>query len=296
MGKKTKKTILVIGGTGFIGFHLLKKTKRLNWESYSISRNRPKPKRYVKGVKYLFMNINNKIQIKKVFKKKYDYIIDLSTNSISSSNKSIKYLIHFLNEKMVKKFIHIGSSSEYGNLKKKFHSENSLCRPVSKYGKKKYRITKNLIKNFKRNYFPLIILRPFQVYGPNDDKEKILPFILNSCLKNKKFRLTEGYQTRDFCYIDDVINAIILILISKKKSLFGNIFNIGSGNSISVKNLVYMIKKNIRTGQPDFGAKKISKQEIVFSRSSIFKIKKYINWHPRISLEKGIKKLIKYEK
>ena len=57
-----------------------------------------------------------------------------------------------------------------------------------------------------------------------------------------------------------------------------------------------MIKKNIRTGQPDFGAKKISKQEIVFSRSSIFKIKKYINWHPRISLEKGIKKLIKYEK
>ena len=58
MGKKTKKTILVIGGTGFIGFHLLKKTKRLNWESYSISRNRPKPKRHVKGVKYLFMNIN----------------------------------------------------------------------------------------------------------------------------------------------------------------------------------------------------------------------------------------------
>ena len=95
MGKKTKKTILVIGGTGFIGFHLLKKTKRLNWESYSISRNRPKPKRHVKGVKYLFMNINNKIQIKKVFKKKYDYIIDLSTNSISYSNKSINILFIF---------------------------------------------------------------------------------------------------------------------------------------------------------------------------------------------------------
>ena len=167
---------------------------------------------------------------------------------------------------------------------------------MSIYGKKKLKITKTLIEKFKKKFFPLIIVRLFQVYGPNDNKEKIVPFILDGCFKNKEFNLTEGYQSRDFCYIDDVTRAIILILTNNKKSLFGKIFNVGSGNSITIKKLVYMIKKYIKTGQPNFGARKISKQEIVFSRSSIAKIKSFINWHPRISLEQGIKKIIRHEK
>ncbi len=99
MTKKNKRTILVIGGTGFIGFHLLKKIKKMNWEGYCISRKRPKKERHVKGVKYIFMNINKKTQIKKVFNREYDYVIDLSTNSISYSNNSITSLIYFLNKK-----------------------------------------------------------------------------------------------------------------------------------------------------------------------------------------------------
>ena len=130
------------------------------------------------------------------------------------------------------------------------------------------------------------------MYGPNDDKNKIIPFIIESCLKNKKFKLTKGYQTRDFCHINDVIRAIILFLKSRKKTLFGNIFNVGSGKSITIKRLVKMIKKNIEYGQPIFGAKKISKKEVIFSKSSTSKIKKYINWKSKISLEKGLKKLI----
>ena len=228
----------------------------MNWEGYCISRKRPKKERHVKGVKYIFMNINKKTQIKKVFNREYDYVIDLSTNSISYSNNSITSLIYFLNKKKIKKFIHIGSSAEYGNLKKKSQSENLVCRPVSIYGKKKLKITKTLIEKFKKKFFPLIIVRLFQVYGPNDNKEKIVPFILDGCFKNKEFNLTEGYQSRDFCYIDDVTRAIILILTNNKKSFFGKIFNVGSGNSITIKKLVYMIKKYIKTGQPNFGCKK----------------------------------------
>ena len=71
----------------------------MNWDGYCISRKRPKKKRHVKGVKYIFMNMNKKIKLKKVFKREYDYVVDLSTNSISYSNKSITSLIYFLNEK-----------------------------------------------------------------------------------------------------------------------------------------------------------------------------------------------------
>ena len=209
-----------------------------------------------------------------------------------ASTYLINEFVKIMSEKKIEKFIYVGSSAEYGNLNKLYLSENLNCKPVSIYGKKKLETTKNLLKIYKKNPFPIIILRLFQVYGPNDDKNKIIPFIIESCLKNKKFKLTKGYQTRDFCHINDVIRAIILFLKSRKKTLFGNIFNVGSGKSITIKRLVKMIKKNIEYGQPIFGAKKISKKEVIFSKSSTSKIKKYINWKSKISLEKGLKKLI----
>ncbi len=291
MKKKTKKTILVIGGTGFIGHHLLKKATDLGWSSYCISRKKVIKKRFIKKVKYINLDINKKKNFKEIFKREYNYVVDLRSPSMASTYL-INEFVKIMSEKKIEKFIYVGSSAEYGNLNKLYLSENLNCKPVSIYGKKKLETTKNLLKIYKKNPFPIIILRLFQVYGPNDDKNKIIPFIIESCLKNKKFKLTKGYQTRDFCHINDVIRAIILFLKSRKKTLFGNIFNVGSGKSITIKRLVKMIKKNIEYGQPIFGAKKISKKEVIFSKSSTSKIKKYINWKSKISLEKGLKKLI----
>ena len=291
MKKKTKKTILVIGGTGFIGHHLLKKATDLGWSSYCISRKKVIKKRFIKKVKYINLDINKKKNFKEIFKREYNYVVDLRSPSMASTYL-INEIFKIMSEKKIEKFIYVGSSAEYGNLNKLYLSENLNCKPVSIYGKKKLETTKNLLKIYKKNPFPIIILRLFQVYGPNDDKNKIIPFIIESCLKNKKFKLTKGYQTRDFCHINDVIRAIILFLKSRKKTLFGNIFNVGSGKSITIKRLVKMIKKNIEYGQPIFGAKKISKKEVIFSKSSTSKIKKYINWKSKISLEKGLKKLI----
>jgi len=290
--KKATKTILVIGGTGFIGHHLLKKTTDLGWSSFCISRKKVVKNRFIKKVKYIKLDINKKKNFKEIFRRAYDYVIDLSNTSLSSKTYSIKNLIRIINEKKIKKFIHVGSSAEYGNLGNLPLSEKLNCKPVSRYGKKKLDITKNLLRIYKKNPFPIIVLRLFQVYGPNDDKNKIIPFILDNCLRNRKFKLTKGYQTRDFCHINDVVQAILLFLKSRKKTLFGNIFNVGTGKSITIKKLVRMIKKNIEYGQPIFGAKKISKNEIIFSKSSTIKTKQYINWNSKISLEKGLKELI----
>ena len=65
MKKKTKKTILVIGGTGFIGHHLLKKATDLGWSSYCISRKKVIKKRFIKKVKYINLDINKKKILKK---------------------------------------------------------------------------------------------------------------------------------------------------------------------------------------------------------------------------------------
>lgn len=291
-----KKIILVIGGTGFIGYHLLKKTSQLGWISISASRKKPQKKRKLKKVRYIKINFKNSEEIQNKLKEKYDFIVNLTGNSEKTTNSQIKSLVNFFSNKSINKFIHIGSSAEYGNIKKLPHSENLKCKPSSIYGKQKLQITNFLLSKFKKSFFPVTILRLFQVYGSMDNENKILPYVVKNCIKNDKFNLTKGSQTRDFCNIDDVIRAIILLLKTKNKKIYGEIFNIGTGKSITIQKLVKIIQKKTNGGKPTFGKKVLKKKEVIFSKASIKKIKKYINWAPRISIEKGIDNLIKYEK
>ncbi len=286
-----RKTLLVIGGTGFIGFHLLKKSINLGWVSYSASRKKPFKKKRLKKVKYINVDIKNSKNLKNKLNKNYDFIVNLSDVPYSK-NKSF---INFISKKKIKKYIQVGSSAEYGKSKKTL-VENLKCRPISAYGKNKLKNTTDTIEIYKNKAFPSIVVRLFQVYGPLDDEKKIIPFTIKNCLKNRYFNLTQGFQTRDFCHIDDVVNAIIKLLETRNSKVLGKIFNIGFGKSISIKKLVEKIKRKIGKGFPVFGKKRLSVKEIIHSRSSIKKIRKHIRWSPKISLDKGLEDLLKYEK
>ena len=87
--------------------------------------------------------------------------------------------------------------------------------------------------------FPATILRLFQVYGSKQDSNRVLPHIIKGCLNNKKFPVSRGDQIRDFCYIDDVVNAIFLALASKKSN--GEIFNIGADKHWSIKEIAILV-------------------------------------------------------
>ena len=286
-----RKTLLVIGGTGFIGFHLLKKSINLGWTSYSASRKKPFKKKFLKKVRYISVDIKKLKDLENKLNQNYDFVVNLSNLSYSK-NKSF---LNFINKKKIKKYIQVGSSAEYGKNKRTL-VESLKCKPISAYGKNKLKNTKDTIEIYKNKSFPSIVVRLFQVYGPLDDDKKIIPFTIKNCLKNRNFNLTQGFQTRDFCHIDDVVNAIVKLLKTRNTKVLGKIFNIGSGKSISIKKLVEKINRKIGKGFPVFGKKKISIKEITHSRSSIKKIKKHINWSPKISLDKGIEDLVKYEK
>ena len=98
--------------------------------------------------------------------------------------------------------------------------------------------------------FPSIVLRFFLVYGPHQNKNKIVSHAIINCLMNKKFYLSKGVQKRDYCYIDDITRAIFLALKSKHN---GEIINIGSGKPLTVRFLVNYIRKLIGRGKPVFG-------------------------------------------
>ena len=154
--KFEKKSILIIGGTGFIGFNLAKKCLKKNFSVYSISKLKPHKKRQLSKVKYLFVNIKNFKDLDKMLKNlKFDYVVNCA-GYVDHQNKKEIYdnhykgvinLYNYFKDKKINSFIQIGSSLEYGNVKVP-HKESYSCKPEGIYGKTKLSAT-NFLKNFR---------------------------------------------------------------------------------------------------------------------------------------------------
>lgn len=297
------KKILIVGGTGFLGFHLAKHyAKKKKLKIISLSRKKPKKTRRIQGVKYIYCDISKKNKLFEILKKQKNikYIINFGgevehkklKKTFSSHYNGLKNLAEFFMKKDIKKFIQIGSSLEYGNCRSPQRESNDL-KPRSNYSKAKAFSSKFLINLFKRLNFPIIIVRPYQVYGPHQDLNRLIPFVINRCLNDKKFECSSGLQFRDFLYIDDFINCIASLL---KKNFKGEIFNVGSGNVIQIKELINLIQKKIKKGIPVFGKINLRLDENMITYPDISKVKKFIKWKPKIPLILGINKTINFYK
>lgn len=294
---KPKKKILIVGGTGFIGFHLAKKSLKKGWQVTSISSRHPKKIRFLKKVKYIRSDITNKKLLKKSTKDTYDYVVNLG-GYVDHSNKKKTFKSHYEGcqnlaqiflKKKISSFIQIGSSLEYGASKSP-QKENIKCNLKSVrsvYGKAKLLSSKYVINLFKKKNFPSTVIRFYLVYGPKQDINRFIPTIINGCLKNKKFPTSDGSQLRDFLYIDDAIRAIIMCLENKKSR--GQILNIGTGKPKLIKKVIQMVKKVSKGGKPQYGMFKLRKFDIPKLYPNINKVKNKIKWSPKVSFEKGIK-------
>jgi UDP-glucose 4-epimerase len=294
-----KKKILILGGTGFIGFHLAKEAIRRGFQVSSLSKNIPVKKRYLKRVKYIIADISNKNSINSKIKEQFQYVVNLA-GYVDHSDALKIYKSHFLGcknisnfflKKKIKKFIQVGSSMEYG-LAKSPQKENAKCSPQSAYGKAKLLSTQFLLNLCKKKNFPATIIRLYQVYGPYQDLNRLIPIIINSCKDNKVFPCSHGRQYRDFLYVNDLIDAIFLIL--KNSQVKGQIFNIGSGKPLKIKNVIKKIVRYYKSGKPQFNKIKLRKEEQIKIYPSLSKIKKVLKWKAKMNFSQGIKKTIKY--
>ena len=298
---RKKPHLLVVGGTGFIGYHLISTAKKKGWKVSSVSLNKPKKYRYIDGVRYLTIDITNFNKLKKKLNGPFTYIVNLGgyvDHSFSKDRRKKIINTHFfglvnlvkvLSKKKIKNFIQIGSSAEYGNIKAPQNEEQN-CRPNSPYAIAKLISTEFLVNLFNLQKFPVIILRPFQLYGPKQDQNRIIPQVIKACLGNKKFPSSKGEQIREFCYIDDFVNAVFISLKSKKNQ--GEIFNIGSGKPIKIKQVINQIKKKIGKGRPQFGKIKYKAGENMKVFADINKAKVKLNWKPKVKFSDGLNTVI----
>ena len=137
---KMKKLLLVVGGTGFIGFHVIKEAIKRKWQVTSISLNKPKKERFLKNVKYLQCNFVDYYSLSKKINSKFDYVLNaggygkhpdfnkIGEKLIKTHVTGLINLVKILPRKKLKKFIQIGSSAEYGNIKSPI-KENMKMQP-----------------------------------------------------------------------------------------------------------------------------------------------------------------------
>lgn len=298
---QNKRKMLIVGGSGFLGYHLAKSALKNGWYIDSISRKPPRKNRKLTRVNYLICDISKYKNIKKTIKKKYNFVINLGGNvdhknkikTFQSHYNGCKNISNFFLNKNITTFVQIGSSSEYAKLKSP-HKENFKCNPKSYYGKSKNSATNFLLNLKKNNNFPVVILRLYQTFGSNQDPNRLIPFVIKSCLEGKKFPCSDGNQYRDFIAVDQVVKAIFKCY--KNTKAYGQIINIGSGKVRKVKDVIEEIKKKIKKGKPQYGMIKLRSEESSKAFPNLKKAKKFLDWKPKENFKKSLYKTIIFYK
>ena len=283
------KNVIVTGGKGFVGNALVKRLR-------------------AEGAKVFVWDLSEGMDItdwKSVLAfnagKKIDLLYHLAAISyVPYSWKNPRDVIS-------KNFCSALNVMEYCRLKKIKHA---ICLSSYIYGHPKYlpvdekhplsganpyAVSKIECENLYKSYCELFDLkvtaaRPFNIYGKGQSEKFVISKIISSMKQKKKIALGNLFPKRDFVYIDDVIDALVL-LAGRKGNKF-DAFNIGTGKSHSVKQILETIFKVIGKRYKVKGKSTFRKNEMMNAVADITKMKKEFNWTPKYSLKNGIKEMI----
>ncbi len=298
----TQNKILVVGGSGFIGRHLVLRCieEGLNVTVLCRKGLNVEPR----GYSQITVDISNLSALQRSLKNlSFDYVVNLGgcvdhssfdsvgLTVIAAHFTGVQNLVHCLSRKQLKAFIQIGSSDEYGNQSAP-QSENNREQSFSPYSFAKTAATHFLQMLYRAEQYPAVILRLFLVYGPEQNKQRFLPQIISGCLQDKQFPASLGEQLRDFCYISDVVNGIICAL--NKPEILGEVINLASGRAVKIRELIEQVRKRVGAGNPDYGKFPYRQNENMALYADIEKANTLLGWNSEISLEEGLDKTIKH--
>ena len=180
----------------------------------------------------------------------------------------------------------LSTAEEYGNNNCPF-VEAMREFPVSAYSFSKVCVTKLCEVVHFLYRIPVVTLRVSLAYGPGQSTDMFLPALIKSLMGNKTFPMTEGEQTRDFIYVNDLVDAIIKIAQSEK--LIGHIVNIGSSSSVKLKDVALRVERMLgKSGMVQLGALDYRLGEIMDYVMDTSKINNLLGWFPKVSLEEGL--------
>lgn len=296
--------ILITGGAGFVGSHLVDALIEKKYKAVVIDNLSTGKKENINpGAKFYKADISSP-EIHQIFKKeKPDTVFHFAAqvdvvksvkNPLKDANinilGSLNLIGNFLKGGLLnrrKKFIFASSVGVYGEPRNLPVDELHLLNPIVPYSITKLAVEKYL--NFFQNQgLEFVSLRYSNIYGPRQltsGEGGVIAIFIDRILRNKKIIIFgNGRQTRDFLYIDDAVDAAILAMEKKQYGAY----NIGTNREITVNNALRLITK-ILDEEANISLKPFRQGEIIKSRICYSKIRKELGWLPKYNLEKGLR-------
>lgn len=296
--------IMVTGGTGFIGSHLLKELLNQNKKIILLKRsfsNTWRINEILDNDNLILKNINEE-DLSEIFTQ-YDIegILHLATfyqrshksEEISEMiNSNINFPTLLLENAVnnnVKFFINTGTFSEY-NLDSSPISEDSELEAFNLYSSTKTAF-EDILKFYHSKYdITCATIKLFTPYGPKDDENKITPYLINKSIKKEDILIKSPNKKLDFIYVTDIVDCYITLMDNISKIEEYDSFTIGTGIGTTIKDVLDIIESYLgKNDNVNYGD--LEDNQVWCSNK---KIKDKFNWYPKINLEKGIKLTIEY--
>lgn len=295
------KRILVTGGTGFIGSHLVARLVGFCNALVVISRHEHD---LGPGIDVLAGDLRDEGFVRSAladanpdvifhlaaFKERRQDSAAFSMALDINAHGSLNLLVAAKELSSLEALVVVGTADEYGCIQAPF-VEDVRERPMNAYALSKQYVT-HLCELFHAAYgLPITILRPTLAYGPGQGAEMFVPALISALLGGKTFPMTPGEQTRDYVYVSDVVEA--LIRAASSTETLGRIVNVGSGRPVKISELARTVERIVGvSGQVLLGALPYRQGETMDYFVDATRAGRLLGWTPRVSLEEGIRTTI----
>ena len=317
----TKKKILVTGGAGFIGSNLTEALLKLNNEVICLDNFATGKKEnitpFLTNPNYTLIEGDiRKLSDCQLAVKGVDYVLHQAAlgsvprsikDPITSNEVNVSGFLNMLTasrDSGVQRFIYAASSSTYGDSEALPKVEDEIGKPLSPYAITKY-VNELYADVFSKTYdLETIGLRYFNVFGrkqdPNGAYAAVIPKFVSQFMAGESPVINgNGEFSRDFTYIDNVIQANLLSMITDNNEAINTVYNVAFGERNTLKDLVELLKKQltefdskIKDIQVIYGPNRVG--DIPHSLASIDKAKNLLAYNPQFSLEKGLKEAVSW--
>jgi len=289
-------TVLLSGSTGFLGSYLLKSFVNNGYKVIALKRTSSKIYRIQEYLNQVTFYDIDKTELFTVFENNQ---IDIVINTVTNYGRKETKISSILDTNLIFG-LKLLEESVNNNVKAFINTDTLLDRNINPYALSKSQLV-DWMKFLSNNQTKMINIKIEHMYGAKDDENKFIYWLVSQLKNNvKKIDLTSGIQKRDFIYIDDIANAYEVIIKNVDKFSDYKEFELGSGNSIEVKEFVKQILRELSMNQTiitelNFGAISYRQNENMDMKANIKKLED-LGWKPKVSIEDGIKYILNGEK
>lgn len=293
-----KKTVLITGGSGFVGSAVVKQVIQDGNLPIILKRSSSNLKR-LEGIDgYLSFDreqLKDGGLIDRIKEYQPQVLINLAWRGVSGRERNEVYQVEdnlaltletvaLAKEIGCNRWIGVGSQAEYGNPNCQV-DELFPTNPTTIYGKAKLAACWSSLGLCQAYEICGSWVRLFDPYGPEDDPHWLIPYLIQEMAIGNIPRLTKCEQIWDYLYIDDAAKG----LLSLANSEASGIFNLGSGLGISLRKIVEIIRDSIDSNiSPEYGAVEYRPDQVMQLQADITKISKETGWSPQVSIEEGL--------